>query len=289
MVRNTGKIFNLQKFSIHDGPGIRTTVFFQGCPLRCAWCSNPESQGLGPGGGGVVLAQQGTVTSESNVLAQQEGDASPHGGLAQQEREVTVSEVIAACLEDRDFYAESGGGVTLSGGEPLAQAEFAAELLAALGREGIHRAVETSGCAEPEVFDRVTGLCDLVLFDLKHHDGKRHLEGTGADNALIMENFRRIAGRANSARGKKPSGALLPRIPVIPGYNDSPADAEAFAALIAGAGLSSVQLLPFHQFGKKKYAELGRPYAYAASPILHPEDLEAYRQVFIKCGVNAYF
>jgi pyruvate formate lyase activating enzyme len=252
---NRGFIFNIQKFSIHDGPGIRTTVFFQGCPLRCGWCSNPESQ----------------MTERA---APQEGSA----GLLKEARFYSADEVLAICLEDEVFYAESGGGVTLSGGEALVQAEFAAELLEKLGEKGIHRAIETSGFAPAEVFGRITARTELVLFDLKHHNRERHLEGTGVDNAPILENLRRLDGKG-----------VLPRIPVIPGYNDSPADADAFAGLLASLGLKTVQLLPFHQFGKKKYDALGATYRYAGSPILHPEDLGQYREIFIEKGIDAFF
>jgi pyruvate formate lyase activating enzyme len=261
---NRGLIFNIQKFSIHDGPGIRTTVFFQGCPLRCAWCSNPESQMMGQREGRLSGSPQGGGRRDS--------------GLIKEARLYSADEVLAVCLEDEVFYAESGGGVTLSGGEALAQAEFAAELLEKLGEKGIHRAIETSGFAPAELFGRITARTELVLFDLKHHNRERHIEGTGVDNTPIIENLRRLDGKG-----------VLPRIPVVPGYNDGPADAEAFADLLASLGLETVQLLPFHQFGKKKYEVLGAAYRYAGSPVLHPEDLGQYREIFIEKGIDAFF
>jgi pyruvate formate lyase activating enzyme len=199
-------------------------------------------------------------------------------GPVKEARLYSADEVLAVCLEDEVFYAESGGGVTLSGGEVLAQAEFAAELLEKLGEKGIHRAIETSGFAPTEVFGRIAARTELVLFDLKHHTRERHIEGTGVDNTPIIENLRRLDGKG-----------VLPRIPVIPGYNDSSADAEAFAGLLASLDLKTVQLLPFHQFGKKKYAALGAAYRYADSPILHPEDLQEYREIFIEKGIDAFF
>ncbi|MDR0403073.1 MAG: radical SAM protein, partial [Treponema sp.] len=160
-----GLIFNIQKFSIHDGPGIRTTVFFQGCPLRCAWCSNPESQ--------TTESRRFRAGTERRPTPPEAGQPEPgrrEAGLIKEARPYTVRELVAICLEDEVFYAESGGGVTLSGGEVLAQAEFAETLLETLGENGVHRAVETSGFAPAELFGRIAARTDLVLFDIKHHD-----------------------------------------------------------------------------------------------------------------------
>ena len=267
-------MFNIQKFSLHDGPGIRTVVFFKGCPLACRWCSNPESQ-------------------RAEVLLwepQPGGSGAGAGGRVPDSREYTLEETLGICLQDRPFYEESGGGgngtgkgerggVTLSGGEALTQGEFAAALLEALGAEGIHTALETSGHAPADVFARVSAAADILLFDVKHYDSRRHREGAGVDNGLILDNL-----RSALAAGRN----LLPRIPVIPEYNDSPEDAAGFALLFAALGLRRVQLLPFHQFGAKKYAALGRPYAMEGIPQLHPEDLEGYRKVFGANGVDAF-
>jgi pyruvate formate lyase activating enzyme len=252
-----GVLFNIQKFSIHDGPGIRTVVFFKGCPLRCAWCSNPESQarGVRPG-----------------------GDPSLGG------KRYSLDETMELCLQDRAFYEESGGGVTLSGGEALSQAGFAEALLVRLGEEGIHRAMETSGYAPARTFDRIMARLELVLFDIKHHRPGRHLEGTGVDPGRILGNFRSALAAAAAGRGP----AVLPRIPVIPGYNDSPDDAAGFASLLREAGADSVQLLPFHQFGHNKYALLGMPYGLAEKKALHPEDLADFAALFDRQGVHAF-
>jgi len=245
----TGLIFNIQKFSLHDGPGIRTVVFFKGCPLSCRWCSNPESL-----------------------------DGTPCG----EARPYTVEEVLKICLEDKVFYEDeqAEGGVTLSGGEVLTQRQFAIELLAALKEEKIHRAIETSGYAAPEVFAEFIEAADLLLFDIKHFDERRHLEGTGVRSGLILANL----GTA-LARGK----ALLPRIPVIPLYNNSIEDAGGFVALLKSMEIKRVQLLPFHQFGERKYELSGLPYPMKNVPQLHPEDLEDYRQVFVKSGIDCFF
>ena len=247
-----GIIFNIQKFSLNDGPGIRTVVFFKGCPLRCAWCANPESQSPRP---------------------EQVGDKT-EGKL------MTVPEVMEVVLQDLPFYEESGGGVTLSGGEAMMQPDFAEALLAALQEQGLHTAMETTGFAAPEVFRRLCGRLDLLLFDVKHWDEARHRQGTGVSNQLILENL---------AWAVKSGPEVLPRLPVIPGFNASLEDAAGFARLLQKAGLSKVQLLPFHQLGEGKYAKLGREYALAHKKALRPEDLEDFRQRFLDRGLEAFF
>lgn len=256
MSDRTGIVFNIQKFSLHDGPGIRTVVFLKGCPLRCRWCANPESQSPAP-----CQLEKGLT-------------------LAKDRQEMTPEEVVKICLQDRDFYEESGGGVTLSGGEPLAQPDFAARLLTSLGVRNIHTAIETTGYAPPAVFDQVTALAGLLLFDMKHWDPDKHREGTGVDNRLILENMARAIGRGQE---------VLPRLPVIPGYNNSLEDAAGFAGRLREVGAGRIQLLPFHQFGENKYALLGRTYAYQDVPALHEEDLAGFRQVFSEAGIDAFF
>lgn len=296
-MNETGFIFNIQKFCIHDGPGIRTVVFFKGCPLRCRWCSNPESQHTAaeilwdsrlcvrclrcaevcPTGAirGGPPADRKRCTGCGTCAA-----ACPHGALTVSGKARTVEEVTALCMQDLAFYEESGGGVTLSGGEALFQASFAARLLDALGERGVHRALETSGFAPEDAFAAVTRRADLILFDIKHHDRERHREGTGADNGIILANL-----RAALSRG----AAVLPRIPVIPGYNDSPEDARGFAALLKDFGLGRVQLLPFHQFGEGKYETLQKPYALKGVPSLYPEDLAGYREIFTRAALECFF
>lgn len=257
MSEPTGIVFNIQKFSLHDGPGIRTVVFLKGCPLRCRWCANPESQ-----------------SPEPQLIR------APQGGDEVSGQRRSVEEVVNLCLQDRDFYEESGGGVTLSGGEALAQPRFAAALLRALRAQGLHTALETTGCAGPAVFDEVTALADLLLFDMKHWDPDKHREGTGMDNRLILDNMARAIGRGQE---------VLPRLPVIPGYNDSLEDAAGFVSRLREVGAGRVQLLPFHQFGENKYALLGREYAYQDVPALHEEDLTQFRQAFLEAGIDAFF
>ena len=252
----TGLLFNIQKFSLHDGPGIRTVVFFKGCPLSCKRCSNPESQRAKP------------------CLFRDGGKSVPDS------REYSLKETLDICLQDRPFYEESGGGVTLSGGEVLTQRQFAVELLRALKRENIHCAIETSGYAPREAFEEISKEADLLLFDIKHFDESRHIEGTGAGMAPIIANL-----KSALACGK----ALLPRLPVIPGYNDSSEDARGFAALLVSLGAKRAQLLPFHQFGEKNYGMLNIPYSMRGIPPLHPEDLEAFRRIIAGQGIDCFF
>ena len=293
-------VFNIQEFSIHAGPGIRTTVFLKGCPLRCRWCANPESQlhqaqgrwERARGGGcgrGVQAGPADTVTLDAQGVHIDMEKCAGCGACAHVcgEHALTldgeardVAEVVRACMQDEMFYEESGGGVTLSGGEPLASPEFALELLTELRKKGVHTALETTGYALPEVFDRVTAQADLLLFDGKHYDRERHVQGTGVANDMIVENLRRAI-----AAGRE----VLPRIPVIPGFNDSIDDAQGFAALLKGVGAKRAQLLPFHQLGEKKYEMLGMEYELHDLKPLHEEDLEGFRKTMINAGIDAFF
>ncbi|MDR1106936.1 MAG: glycyl-radical enzyme activating protein, partial [Treponema sp.] len=274
----TGLLFNIQKFSVHDGPGIRTLVFFKGCPLRCRWCSNPESWNANPEilwdepkcvrclrctalcPPSVLEFAGGRIRSKAGCTGCGICAAScPNGALSAAGKSYSVDEALAVCLEDKVFYEESGGGVTLSGGEILLQHAFTAALLDALGRAGIHRALETSGYAGEEAWRRITGKCDLVLFDVKHYDRQRHFEGTGVYNDSIRENLRYCL-----EHGPK----VLTRIPVIPGYNDGEEDASGFASFLLDLGIKETQFLPFHQFGSNKYRLLGRDYPFAGTGAL---------------------
>jgi pyruvate formate lyase activating enzyme len=242
----TATIFNLQKFSIHDGAGIRTDVFFQGCNLRCGWCSNPESQPMQPCPG-------------------------------EKAREYKVEELVQELLKDKPFYEESGGGVTLTGGEALLQPEFVIALAEALHREGIHVAIETAACVPEDVFLRVLAAVDFAYIDLKHYDDAKHREGTGVGNALIRENI---------AAALKSDTPVVIRIPVIPGYNDSPQDYEGFSRLLSGLGAKQVQLLPFHQLGESKYHRLNLSYALDGVRQLRDGDLAAFAETLEQDGFS---
>lgn len=290
-------IFNIQKFSLHDGPGIRTTVFFKGCPLRCAWCANPES--LRPGfevlwaeklcqGCASCLAacpEAALSLADGKVTVDRQrctgcgrcAAACPERALSVSGKEYTVDEVIAVCLQDKDFYADSDGGVTLSGGEVTMQHEFAAELLRRLRRLDIHTALETNGFARQDAFATLAGLADMLLFDVKHHDRQKHQAGTGVDNGLILKNlhYALVEGRD-----------VLVRIPVIRGYNDGLGDARGFAAMLAELGVRRVQLLPFHQLGENKYGMLGMEYALRDRTPFAKEDLAEFREAMHAGGIE---
>lgn len=295
-----GTIFNIQKFSTNDGPGVRTTVFFKGCPLRCKWCANPESQSAAVQilydqsrcvrcSACVHTCPQKAVTLTERGISIDPGTCAgclqcvhgcPGEALSYEGEYRTVQEVVDICLQDQDFYETSGGGVTISGGEGMAQPEFLEELLKELKRHQIHLAIETTGYAEPEVFQRLAPMFDLLLFDVKHYDSNRHLEGTGVPNERVVGNLRWAI-----SQGIK----VLPRIPVIPGFNASLKDAAGIAALLKEAGAYQVQLLPFHQFGENKYHKLSREYAYENVKALHEDDLADYRQAFLDRGMEAFF
>ena len=239
METTKGIIFNIQHFSIHDGPGIRTTVFLKGCPLRCPWCSNPESQQFRP------EPMLDATTKKSITMGE----------------ERSVEEIINEVLKDRDFYEESGGGLTLSGGEIFAQFEFAKAILKAAKEKGIHTAIETTAFVE-------------------HYNSVNHRKVTGVKNELIVQNIHYAFTHQKT---------IVLRIPVIPDFNDSLEDAERFATLFNELSIDQVQLLPFHQFGENKYKLLGRKYAMEDVKALHPEDLFEYQDVFLKHDINCYF
>ena len=251
-----GLIFNIQKFSINDGPGIRTTVFFKGCPLQCRWCSNPESQ------------------NRFCDLTEEMQDPAFRG------TRYTVEEVMSVVRQDKPFYDRSGGGMTFSGGDVLHQAEFAACLADAAHAESIHVAAETEGYTSPERFKTFLTHIDLLLYDFKQADREAHFRGTGVYNDVIKENL------ITAVSSGKP---VIARIPVIPWFNASLSAAEAMASELAEIGVREVHLLPFHQMGESKYEKLGVPYEMKGVKQLHPEILEKYRDVFLLHGLECSF
>lgn len=295
-----GMIFNIQKFSINDGPGIRTVVFFKGCPLKCTWCANPESQESGfqvlwdekkclhcnacvkscPSF--AVRNIDGKITVDHKICKGAEicFEKCPAHALKPTGECKSVNEVLEIVLQDMPFYEESGGGVTLSGGEATMQPEFAIELLKALKENKIHTAIETTGFVSPEIFHRVIEYIDLLLFDIKHWDESKHKEKTSVSNVPILKNMKYAIDS-----GKE----VLPRLPVIPNYNNSLEDAKGFVQRLKEVGAEKVQLLPFHQFGEKKYDMLGREYEFSNVKQLQPADLKDYQQIFIDSDIEAFF
>ena len=295
-----GHIFNIQKFSLHDGPGIRTTIFFKGCNLRCNWCANPESQQTcsqltldrekctGCGSCAALCPSQAremkdghpAVRAHACTLCGKCMEECPAGAIGREGSDMTVEEVLAEALKDAAFYRQSGGGVTFSGGEPLLQQEFATALARSLHENGVSVAIETAAAVPAAHFREFLHEVDYVHIDLKHCDSARHRVGTGMGNEQILENICAV----------RDSGLpYLVRIPVIPGFNDALEDAAGFAKLLVSLGIQAVQLLPFHQMGEKKYSLLGREYAHAGQAQLHREDLEQYRQTMLRHGLDARF
>lgn len=286
-----GVIFDIQRYCLHDGPGIRSVVFLKGCPLRCQWCSNPEGQGAGAElevfssrcvrcGCCLEVCPRGAVSPALDCppAAKIDRQACDRCGrcveacraraLAMSGRQVTVAEVMAEVAKDAAFYRKSGGGVTLSGGEPLAQPTFARALLERCRDANIHTALETCGHAPAPVFHTVVEPAELVLYDLKHADPAEHERLTGVSNRLALVNLRTLAGTG------KP---IVARVPLIPGRNDTAANLRAIGALLAALEIRELHLMPFHQLGKDKYGRLGKRYALADLPPLRGADGEGTR------------
>ena len=224
-----GRIFNIQRFSIHDGPGIRTIVFFKGCFMRCAWCCNPESQSYD--------IQTMIENGKEKIVG----------------KDVTVAEIMPELLADTNYYRRSGGGITLSGGEILGQPDFARDLLRACKENGLHTAVESTANAPFENIEKILPYLDLYLMDVKHMDSDKHKEYTSAPNGLILENAKKIA---------KSGVELIIRTPVVPGFNDTAEEIRAISKFAATLpGVKEHHLLPYHRLGQDKYAGLDRNYA----------------------------
>ena len=286
-----GIIFNIQRFSIHDGPGIRTIVFLKGCPLRCQWCSNPESQEPKPA---LMFSAKKCISCGTCErvcpLHAISFHSSPYPSIDRaicdkcgrcvgecctqalyfEGRSESVEKVLAEVVKDRAFYENSGGGMTLSGGEVLAQPSFAYALLAAARDLGLHTAIETTGFTQPDVLLKIVSEVDLVLYDFKHYDSARHLEKTGVDNDRILENLKMLCEKKQ---------LLVVRIPIIPGFNDSLDDAREFGRILSEMKVEEVNLLPFHQMGEHKYELLEKEYLYHGVKSIREETLAEYRQI----------
>ena len=240
----TGQIVEIKRLAVHDGPGIRTTVFFKGCPLKCLWCHNPEGIGFAPQT--AFYAHKcigcGACKKEAFTPADCLGEARVLYG-----KEMTVEALLPLLLEDKDFYETTGGGVTLSGGECLMQADFCAALLQALKAEGIHTAVDTCGFVSRQSIDKVLPYTDLFLYDIKAFDEDVHIRCTGQSNQQILENLQYL-----DTLGK----GIEIRIPYVPGHNDTQM-AKIAAFLKPLKSITAVKVLPYHNYAGAKYAALG--------------------------------
>jgi len=268
-----GLVFNIQRFCTHDGPGIRTTVFLKCCPLRCAWCHNPEgisprlqlaldpskcigcgrcievcptgAQAAGPGGKRVFDREKCEVCGRCAEVCYS-------GAIEVVGKQMSAAEVVAVVERDEPFYRTSGGGVTLSGGEPLAQPEFSRSILRLCRRAGTHTAIETCLHAKWGLIRSLLELVDYWMCDLKHYDSAEHKEWTGAGNELIVENLRKLC---------RTDATVLVRLPLVPGVNDDEQCLEELGRLVAEAAPSEgIEVLPYHRLGEAKYRRLDMPY-----------------------------
>jgi pyruvate formate lyase activating enzyme len=267
-----GLIFNIQKFSIQDGPGIRTTLFMKGCPLSCPWCSNPEGMSSEPE---VMVGERKCIGCQRCAAACSTGAISfdndirtidwrlctncldcgkvcPSHAIQVMGEYKTVSEAFKIAAQDGEFYSMSGGGVTVSGGEPLLQWEFVRDFFKRCKDAGFHTALDTSAYCTWERMEQVLKHTDLILFDIKHTDPEKHVEETGVSNELILENLDKASEGAATR--------IWLRIPLVPGFNDSEPNLHRTAELASRARAERISLLPYHDWGKGKYSGLGKQY-----------------------------
>ena len=258
----TGMLMDVKRMAVHDGPGLRTTLFLKGCPLSCLWCHNPEGQSMKPQ---VAFYAEKCVGCDAcvRVCPQQVARnmcnreqctacgacaaACPTGARKQYGREITVDEALKIALEDRAFYGKNGG-VTLSGGEPLMQPEFALEVLHRAKEAGVTTALDTCGHAPWSVYERSLAVCDVYLYDLKHMDSAMHKRLTGQGNELILSNLQKLS---------QAGARIQVRIPLIPGLNDSAEHIEAAGEFLQSIAPECVKVLPYHQMARMKYEGLG--------------------------------
>jgi pyruvate formate lyase activating enzyme len=293
-----GLIFNIQRFSVHDGPGIRTTVFLKGCPLNCLWCSNPESQSFFPElmvrdilckgcGACVEICPRGAIT-----ISQEEGrridrgkcdrcflclESCQYQALSVCGKYMKVGEILDEVLQDRLFYKNSGGGVTLSGGEVLSQGRFVGNVLKTCRKEGLHTVLDTSGYGPWKEMEAVLPFVDLILFDFKHLNPDEHKRTTGVGNKIILENLQKAS---------KMTPVWL-RIPLISGFNDSKEQIKMIALLGKQIGAKKISLLPYHEGGKSKSEQLGRIYPLPEARAPEEEHIHQLKSIIEKEGLQS--
>jgi pyruvate formate lyase activating enzyme len=293
-----GVLFNIQRYSLHDGPGIRTIPFFKGCPLSCKWCSNPESQRPKPElifkksdcircGKCIEACKQHALSVSNAFFIDRErciqcGECTqvcPTQALEMKGKRMTVADVMRELQKEENLYRRSGGGITLSGGEPLAQPDFARELLKACKEKGWHTAMETTGFTTPEVIADVFPYVDLALTDIKAINPAVHLANTGIENSQILENLLRISFLTKT----------IVRIPVIPGVNDNPEEIHniaEFARLMSN--VDTLHLLPYHSFGENKYGLLGRIYPMGEADSIAESKMELLKREVESSGFHCH-
>ncbi len=271
---DTGIVFNMQPYSVHDGPGIRTLVFLKGCPLRCTWCSNPESQSgkleigynknkcLGCNRCVQACTEKALLLTEAGVALHRDSctlcglctEACPSKAMILYGASMTANEVLDKVEQDSAFYARSGGGMTISGGEAFAQFPFLMSLLQEANRRAIHTAIETCGFTSEENFLEAAALLDYLLFDIKHLDDTKLKQYTGQDGVLIRKNIENV-------RKKFPALPVHIRTPIIPGFNDNPKSIELMVQYAKDLGAVNYEILAYHRMGAQKYTYLGREFS----------------------------
>lgn len=302
VIERKALIFNIQKYNMYDGPGVRTLVFFKGCPLRCKWCSNPEGQlrqyqvlykenlcvhcgacvPVCPAGVHTISAstlRHGFAEGAQCIGCRRCEDVCPSSALAVVGEQKTISELLEVIEEDRPFYETSGGGVTLGGGEVLMQPEAAVNLLAACKQHGINTAIETCGYAKQEVVMKAAQYVDLFLYDVKHIDSARHYELTGVRNELILSNLTWLLENKHNVKI---------RVPLLRGVNDSEDDLRGLVEYLRPyqdyKNFKGIDLLPYHKMGVGKYKQLGWEYPIEGNPALSDADLERVEACIRKYG-----
>jgi len=294
-----GIVFDIQRYSIHDGPGIRTLVFLKGCPLRCIWCSNPESHHINPQisfypsrcigcGTCIKVCQKKAIRvlegggkfvdmNKCNLCGKCIESCYPEA-LVLLGKCFTVEELMEEIEKDRPFYDKSGGGVTLTGGEPMFQTKFSYQVLQECRKKAIHTAIETCGYADWENFEMVLPYVDLVFYDIKHMDPNVHLKLTGVSNKSILENARRIV---------KMKKKLIPRFPIIPYCNDSKENIINTGRFVKNElGLNEIHLLPYHRLGEVKYKRLGINYSLAEFKPFEKEQVNEFKKILEDLGLR---
>ena len=292
----TGTVFDMQRFSLHDGPGIRTIVFLKGCPLHCRWCSNPESQNNSPivmykksdcfkCGRCISVCKVGAISFDNETHIDREkctgcGECTnvcPSGALVLKGKTMTIQQAIKELKKDATIFRRSDGGVTLSGGEPLVQHDFASQLLLACKSQGWNTAIETTGFGSSEAIEKVIPYVDTVLLDIKHIDPYTHKKFTGISNEVILKNAKRISQITKT----------VVRVPIIPGFNYSYKDIEDIAKFVKTLNnVDTIHLLPYHTFGENKYDLLGIEYTLDGLKRLSKEDLNEHKRIVESHGIK---
>lgn len=291
-----GLVFDIQRFSIHDGPGIRTIVFLKGCPLSCRWCSNPESQSLKSVvmyqemncihcGRCIAACKKGAISINNKEFINRDictacgecVNVCPASALTLKGRKMTVEQVIKELKKDAINYRRSGGGITLSGGEPLVQSDFSMELLKACKAQGWHTAIETTGYGTLEAIEKVFPYIDLALMDLKNINSDIHKEYTGVSNEIILNNALRISQITQ----------MVVRVPVIQEFNSSEKSILEICKFAKNLkNIETIHLLPYHTYGENKYKLLGRDYLMKESRNLNSDEIEKLEKIVESQGFN---